>query len=91
MFKYRPSCRILKRLNVINVKSEYFVKRVNFLSCLRFIYYKDVVFKKYDLDLQTSKSSILTSKFDILRVLVSIMFMCFSNVKMVQWQSLGYS
>ena len=48
MNKWRPSCMILKRLNVINVNSDYYVKRVNFLICSRFIHYKDV-FKNYDL------------------------------------------
>ena len=37
MIKWRRFCRILKRLNVINVNSEYCVKRVNFLSFLRYI------------------------------------------------------
>ena len=37
MIKWRRFCRILKRLNVINVNSEYYVKRVNFLFCFRFI------------------------------------------------------
>ena len=41
--------KILKRLNVINVNSEYCVKRVNFLFCLPFIHYKDALFKNYDL------------------------------------------
>ena len=49
IIKWRRFCRILKRLNVINVNSEYCVKRVNFLFCLRFIHYKDVLFKNYDL------------------------------------------
>ena len=49
MIKWRRFCRILKRLNVINVNSEYCVKRVNFLFCLRFIHYKDVLFKENDL------------------------------------------
>ena len=49
MIKWRRFCRILKRLNVINVNSEYCVKRVNFLFCLIFIHYKDVLFKNYDL------------------------------------------
>ena len=58
----------LIRLNVINVNSDYCVKRVNFLLCLRFIYYKDVLFKNYDLNSSdVKKISILTSKFDILR------------------------
>ena len=47
--KWRRFCRILNRLNVININSEYCVKRVNFLFCLRFILYKDVLFKSYDL------------------------------------------
>ena len=49
MIKWRSFCRILKLLNVINVNSEYCVKRVNFLVCLRFIHYKDVLFKNNDL------------------------------------------
>ena len=59
---------ILKRLNDINVNSEYCVKRVNFLFCLRFFHYKDALFKNYDLrSSDVKKNSILTSKFDILR------------------------
>ena len=49
MIKWRRFCGILKRLNVINVNSEYCVKCVNILFCLRFIHYKDVLFKNYDL------------------------------------------
>ena len=49
MIKWRRFCRILKRLNVINANSEYCVKRVNFLFCLRFIHYKVVLSKNYDL------------------------------------------
>ena len=49
MLKWQRFCGILKRLNVINVNSEYCVKRVNFLFCLRFFHYKDVLFKNYDL------------------------------------------
>ena len=49
MIKWRRFCRILKRFNVINVNSKYCVKRVNFLFFLRFIHYKDVLFKNYDL------------------------------------------
>ena len=49
MIKWRRFCRILKRLNVINVISEYRVKRVNFLFGLKFIHYKDVLFKNNDL------------------------------------------
>ena len=49
MIKWRRFCRILKRLNVINVNSEYCVKRVNFLFCLRSFHYKDVLFKNSDL------------------------------------------
>ena len=68
MIKWRRFCRILKRLNVINVNSEYCVKSVNFLFYLRFIHYKDVSFKDYDLRSSDAKqNSILTSKFDILR------------------------
>ena len=68
MIKWRRLCKILKRLNVINVNSEYCVKRVNFIFCLRFIHYKDVLFKNYDLrSSDVKKNSILTSKFDILR------------------------
>ena len=68
MIKWRRFWRILKRVNVINVNSEYCVKRVIFLFCLRFIHYKDVLFKNYDLkSSDVKKTSILTSKFDILR------------------------
>ena len=49
MIKWRSFCRILKRLYVINVNSEHCVKRVNFLFCLKFIHYKDVLFKNNDL------------------------------------------
>ena len=49
LIKWRSFCRILKRLNVINVNSEYCVKSVNFLFCLKFIHYKDVLFKNNDL------------------------------------------
>ena len=68
MIKWRRFCRILKRLNDINVNSEYCVKRVNFLFCLGFFHYKDVLFKSYDLrSSDVKKNSILTSKIDILR------------------------
>ena len=68
MIKWRRFCRILKRLNVINVNCEYCVKRVIFLFCLGFIHYKDVLFKNYDCrSSDVKKNSILTSKFDILR------------------------
>ena len=68
MIKRQRFCRILKRRNVINVNSEYCVKRVNFLFCLRFIHYRDVLFKNYDLrSSDVKKNSTLTSKFDILR------------------------
>ena len=60
-------CRILQRLNVINVNSEYCVKRVNFLFCLRFIHCKDVLFKKYDLRYSDVKKLNSDAKFDILR------------------------
>ena len=92
MIKWRFFCRILKRLNAINVSSEYCVKRVNFLFCLRFINYKDVLFKNYDLrssDVKKTQFWCLNSISYVL--MVSMMFMCFSNDKMVQWQSLGYS
>ena len=49
MIKWRRFLRILKRINVINVNIEYCVKRVNFLFFLRFIHYKNVLFKNYDL------------------------------------------
>ena len=39
----------LKWLNIMNVNSEYCLKSVNFLFQLRFIHYKDVLFKNYDL------------------------------------------
>ena len=69
MIKWRPSCRILKRFYAINVNSEYCVKRVNFLFCLRFIQWKDGLFKSYDLrSSDVKKTSILTFKFDILRL-----------------------
>ena len=92
MIKWRRFCRILKRLNVINVNSEYCVKRVNFLFCLRFIHYKDVLFKNYDLrssDVEKAQIRRQNSISDVL--MVSMMFMCFSNDKMLQWQSLGHS
>ena len=85
MIKWRSFCRILKRLNVINVNSEYFVKRVNFLLCLKFIHYKDVLFKNNDLrSSDVKKNSILTSKFDILRFNGFHDVYVFSNDKMVQ-------
>ena len=69
MIQWRRFCWILKQLNFINVNSEYCVKCVNFLFCLRFIHYKDVLFKNYDLrSSDVQKTSILTSKFDILRL-----------------------
>ena len=49
LIKWRRFCRILNRLNVFNVNSEYCVKRVNFPFCLIFIHYKDVLFKNNDL------------------------------------------
>ena len=68
MIKWRRFRRILKRLNVINVNSEYCVKRVNFLFCLRFIHYNDVLFKNYDLrSSDVIKPQFFTSKFDVLR------------------------
>ena len=93
MMKWWRFCRILKRLNVIDVNSEYCVKRVNFLFCLRFIHYKDVLFKSYDLRSSDVKKK-LNSDVKIWYptfFMVSMMLMCFSNDKMVQWQSLGYS
>ena len=55
-----------KRLNVINVNSEYWNEhKLSFL--LRFVHYKDLLFKKYDSrSLDVQKTSILMSKFDIL-------------------------
>ena len=92
MIKWRRFCRILKRLNVINVNSEYCVKRVNFLFCLRFIPYQDVLFKNYDLKPSDVKKSKFWRQSSISCVLmVSMMFMCFSYDKMVQWQNWGYS
>ena len=85
MIKWRRFCRILKRLNVINVNSEYCVKRVNFLFCLIFIHYKDDLFKNYDL--RSSDVKKLNSDVKICYptfFMVSMMFMCFSNDKMVQ-------
>ena len=68
MIKWRHFCKILKRLNAINVNSEVCLKRVNFRFCLRFIHYKDVLFKNYDVrSPDVKKISILTSKFVILR------------------------
>ena len=88
MIKWRRLCRILKRLNVINVNSEYCVKGVNFLFWLRFIHYKDVLFKNYDLRYSGVKKHQFWRQNSISYVLmVSMMFMCFSNDKMVQWQS----
>ena len=57
----------LQRLDVININSEYCVKRIYFLFCLRFIHYKDVLFKNHDLRSSDIKISILTSKFYIIR------------------------
>ena len=91
MIKWRRFCRILKRLNIVNVNSEYCVKRVNFLFCLRFIHYKDVLLKNYDLRSSDVKKTQFWCQNSISYVLmVSMMFMCFSNDKMVQWQSLDY-
>ena len=85
MIKWLRLCKILKRLNVINVNSEYCVKRVNFILCLRFIHYKDVLFKNYDLrSSDVKKNSILTSNLISYILMVSMMFVCFSNDKMVQ-------
>ena len=85
MIKWRRFCRILKRLNVINVNSEVCVKRVNFRFCLRFIQYNDFLFKNYDVrSLDVKKNSFLTSKFDILRFNGFHDIKCFSNDKMVQ-------
>ena len=82
MIKWQRFCRILKRLNVINVNYS-------------FIHYKDVLFKNYDLNYDLKSSDVKKTQFwrqnSISYVLmVSMMFMCFSNDKMVQWQSLGY-
>ena len=49
MIKWWPSCRILEWLNITNVNSEYCMKSINFLFCLKFIHYKDALFKNYDL------------------------------------------
>ena len=49
MIKWRSFCRILKQLNVINVNSEYCVKCVSFLFCLKFIHYIEVLFKNHAL------------------------------------------
>ena len=54
MIEWRRFCRILKLLNVINVSSEYCVKRVNFLFGLRFIHYKDVLFKNFVFAIQNA-------------------------------------
>ena len=86
MIKWRRFCRIMKRLNVINVNSEYFVKRVNILFCLRFIHYKDILFKIYDLRSSDVKIIHFWRQNSICySLLVSMMFMCFTNDKMVQW------
>ena len=78
-------CKILKRLNVINVNSEYCVKRVIFLFCLRFIHFKDVLFKNYDLKSSDVKKPQFGRQNSISYVfMVSIMFMFFSYDKMVQ-------
>ena len=58
MIQWRPFCRIMKRLNVINVNSEYCVKRVTFFSTLDLFVTK--IFRR-------QKTSILMSKFDIQR------------------------
>ena len=85
MIKWRRFCRILKRLNVINVNSEYYFKHVNFLFRFRFFDYKDVLFKNYDLrSSDVKKNSILTSKFDILRFNGFHDVYVFSNDKLVQ-------
>ena len=57
-----------ERLNVINVNSEHWNEhKLSFL--LRFVHYKDLLFKKYDSrSLDVQKTSILMSKFDILRL-----------------------
>ena len=68
MIKWRRFGRILKRLNVINVNSENCVKRVNLVFCLRFIHYKDVLFKNHDLRSSDVKKNLTSDvKFDILR------------------------
>ena len=90
--KWRSFCRILKRLYVINVNSEYCVKRVNFLFCLKIIHYKDVLFTINDLRSSDVKKPRFWRQNSISYVLiVYLMCMCFSNDKMVQWQSLSYS
>ena len=69
MIKWQRFCRILKRLNVINVNSEYCVKRVNFLFCLRFYSLQGRFVQELWLEIfRRQKISILTSKFDILRL-----------------------
>ena len=84
MIKLRSFCRILKRLNVINVNSEYCVKRVNFLFCLKFIHYKDALLKNNDFRSSDVQKPQFLRKDSIFCVLmISMMFMCFSN-KMVQ-------
>ena len=88
MIKWRRFCRILKRFNVINVNSEYCVKSVNFLFCFRFFHFKDVLIKNYDLRSSDVKKTQFWRQNSISYILmVSMMFMCFSNDKMVQWQS----
>ena len=80
MIKWRRFCRIL-----INVNSEYCVKRVNFSFCLRFIHYKDVLFNNYDLRSSDVKKPQFGRQSSTSYVLmVSMMFVCFSNDKMVQ-------
>ena len=56
-----------------------------FFFCLRFIHYKDVLFKNYDLrSSDVKKNSILISKFDILRFNGFHNVYVFSNDKMIQ-------
>ena len=63
MISWQPSCRIQKQLNDINVNSEYCVRGVNFLFCLRFIKDNDVFFINYDLKSSDVKeTSGMTSK-----------------------------
>ena len=80
MISQQTSCRIQKRLNVINVNYEYCVRCVNFLFCLSFIQYKDVFFNNYDVRSSDVKirqlwhQNLLSSI-----VMVFIWFMRFSN------------
>ena len=85
MIKWRRFCRILKRLNVINVNFEYCVKRVNCSFCLGFILYKDVLFKNYDLrSSDVKKPQFWRQNSTSYVLLVSMIFVYFL---MIKWSS----